>query len=72
MPCDLTSSIGNLAVDSISLRSPLKNVNIDSPSRKRGASSLVKDEESGAKKAMVQKENVCEQVRLYEIRETDL
>ncbi|KAI8421889.1 hypothetical protein MSG28_009820 [Choristoneura fumiferana] len=72
MPCDLTSSIGNLAVDSVSLRSPLRNVNVDSPSRKRGAGSLIKDEESGAKKSMVQKENVCKPVTVYEIRETDL
>ncbi|XP_063362659.1 uncharacterized protein LOC134651477 [Cydia amplana] len=71
VPSDLTSSIGNLAVNNESLRSPLKNVNelAESPNRKR-ASSLVYKDEVGVKKALVEKENVGEAA--YEIRETDL
>ncbi|XP_063535064.1 rho GTPase-activating protein 19-like isoform X2 [Cydia strobilella] len=72
VPSDLTSSIGNLAVNNESLRSPLKNVNgvAESLNRKRASSLVYKDEEVGVKKALVEKENVGEAV--YEIRETDL
>ncbi|XP_049872418.1 uncharacterized protein LOC126371207 isoform X1 [Pectinophora gossypiella] len=78
VPSDLTSSIGNLAVDKdpdISKRSPLKSisnyVNIESsPNRKRCAS-LSKDASvTENKKLLVEKENSDEAV--FEIRETDL
>ncbi|XP_046977712.1 uncharacterized protein LOC124543530 [Vanessa cardui] len=75
VPCDLTSSISNLAMDfnlSDGLRSPLKslnNVNIDiSPNRKRCASAPTCDTDN--KKIMIDKENINE--NQFDLRETDL
>ncbi|XP_072932859.1 rho GTPase-activating protein 19 isoform X2 [Epargyreus clarus] len=67
VPSDLTSSIGNLAVDA--MRSPLKVVNIDiSPNRKRSAGTSEGNLDN--KKLMVEKENVID--KPFELRETDL
>lgn len=80
VPSDLTSSIGNLAVDKTndSTRSPLKSlesaVNIEnsrmnSPSRKRAAARHNVEIEN--KKLMISKEN-CDDTQSYELRETEL
>ncbi|XP_045769476.1 rho GTPase-activating protein 19-like isoform X2 [Maniola jurtina] len=72
VPSDLTSSIGNLAVDSISdgVRSPLlniNNVNIElSPHRKRCA--IPSNADTNSKRVNIEKENVNN----FELRETDL
>ncbi|KAM3958438.1 rho GTPase activating protein at 54D [Aphomia sociella] len=82
VPTDLTLSISNLAVDkeTQSLRSPLKNVNsvlnIESPGRKRSASSITCSKEEASctidsKKPLVEKENVVTD-KPFEIRETEL
>ncbi|XP_047522225.1 rho GTPase-activating protein 19 isoform X1 [Pieris napi] len=65
VPSDLTSSIGNLAVD-ISNRSPLTHLNCElSPNRKRCGSTIDSMEN---KKVMIEKENLNH----FELRETDL
>ncbi|CAG5003723.1 unnamed protein product [Parnassius apollo] len=75
VPSDLTASISNLAVNSNSGRSPLKDINHFigtelSPKRKRCAS--IDDMATGSKKAMVEKENYNSDKPVFELRETDL
>lgn len=76
VPSDLTLSISNLVVDKeSSLRSPLKDINNivydKSPSRKRCASSSLKEEDVDSKKVIVEKENF-ESDKVFQIRETEL
>ncbi|XP_034829167.1 uncharacterized protein RhoGAP54D [Maniola hyperantus] len=72
VPSDLMSSIGNLAVDSMSdgVRSPLMNINNVnkelSPNRKRCA--IPSNVDTNSKRVLIEKENV----KTFELRETDL